>query len=134
MGTGYCSPNTARDYLKSGFPGRASDTPRLVHGDLWAEHVLIDPHTRSVSGIIDWGDAVIGDPVIDLAGVYAWRGEQGLKDLLAHYSGILDPDLIGRARYLATCFAIRNISLGQEMGHTPWIEAGRRALRWAIAT
>jgi thiamine kinase-like enzyme len=87
-----------------------------------------------VSGIIDWGDAVIGDPAIDLAAVYAWRGEQGLDDLLAYYSGTRDPDAIDRARYLAICLAIRNISLGQDLGHALWIEAGQRALRWAIAT
>ena len=122
------------DYLKSDLPGYANVTPQLVHNDLWAEHILIDPHTRSVSGIIDWGDAVVGDPAIDLAAVYAWRGEHGLRELLAHYSGALDPHIIDRARYLATCLAIRNIGLGQDLGHARWIEAGRRALQWVLTT
>jgi aminoglycoside phosphotransferase (APT) family kinase protein len=121
-------------YLESDVPGRFDDTPRLVHNDLWAEHVLIDPHTRRVSGIIDWGDAAIGDPTVDLAGVYAWHGEQGLRDVLTHYTGTLDPDIICRARYLTTCLAIHNIKLGQDLGHALWIRAGQKALRRAFAT
>ena len=121
-------------YLESDVPGRFDDTPRLVHNDLWAEHILIDPHTCSVSGIIDWGDAAIGDPAVDLAGVYTQYGEQGLRDILTHYTGTLDPDVICRARYLATCLAIHNIRLGQDLGRALWIRAGQRALRGAFAT
>jgi aminoglycoside phosphotransferase (APT) family kinase protein len=121
-------------YLKNDLPGPYCSTRRLVHSDLWAEHILIDPHTCSVSGIIDWGDAAIGDPAVDLAGVYAWRGESGLREVLPHYSGTLEPDIIGRARYLATCLAIRNLNLGQDLGRAQWISAGQKALRWAFAT
>jgi aminoglycoside 2''-phosphotransferase len=122
------------EYLKSTLPGHASDTPRLVHNDLWAEHILIDPHTLGVSGIIDWGDAAVGDPAIDLAAVYAWRGEQGLRDVLTHYPATLTSDIVDRACYLATCLAIRNLKLGQDLGHPQWIEAGRQALLWTFGT
>jgi aminoglycoside phosphotransferase (APT) family kinase protein len=122
------------NYLESDVPRGFDDILRLVHNDLWAEHVLIDPHTSSVSGIIDWGDAAIGDPAVDFAGVYAWHGEQGLRDVLTHYSGTLEPDIICRARYLATCLAIRNIILGQDLGRAQWVRAGQKALRWAFVT
>ena len=122
------------EYLKRDLPGCAGGTPRLVHNDLWAEHILIDPHTHSVSGIIDWGDAAVGDPAVDLAPVYAWRGEQGLRDVLNLYPATLTSDIVDRARYLATCLAIRNISLGQNLEHPRWIEAGQQALRWAFAS
>ena len=121
------------EYL-SDLSGSANDAPRLVHNDLWAEHILIDPHTLGVSGIIDWGDAAIGDPAIDLAPVHAWRGEQGLRDVLTHYPAALTSDIVDRARYLATCLAIRNLKLGQDMGHPRWVKAGRKALRWTFAT
>ena len=123
---------TLSEYLKGALPVGASGTPRLVHNDLWAEHVLIDPHTLGVSGIIDWGDAAIGDPAIDLAPVYAWRGEQGLRDVLNHYPATLISDIVDRSRYLAICLAIRNLKLGQDLGHPRWIEAGRKALRWSL--
>lgn len=41
---------------------------RLVHGDLYARHVLVSD--QKVSGVIDWGDAHIGDPALDLSIAY----------------------------------------------------------------
>lgn len=37
----------------------------LVHGDLGPEHVLVE--AGRLSGVIDWSDAHVGDPAIDLA-------------------------------------------------------------------
>jgi fructosamine-3-kinase len=41
-------------------------TPRLVHGDLWAGNVLVDPASYEVTGIIDGERALFGDPLFDL--------------------------------------------------------------------
>jgi aminoglycoside phosphotransferase (APT) family kinase protein len=38
----------------------------LLHGDLGPEHLLV--HDGRLAGVIDWGDARIGDPALD----YAW--------------------------------------------------------------
>ena len=40
-------------------------SPALVHGDLGPDHVLSS--TDTVTGVIDWSDASVGDPAIDLA-------------------------------------------------------------------
>jgi aminoglycoside phosphotransferase (APT) family kinase protein len=37
----------------------------LIHGDLGPEHVL--SHDGLITGVIDWSDARIGDPALDLA-------------------------------------------------------------------
>jgi aminoglycoside 2''-phosphotransferase len=42
--------------------------PVLVHRDLAPEHVLVDEHTGRLNGVIDFEDACVGDPVIDLVG------------------------------------------------------------------
>ncbi len=39
--------------------------PCLVHGDLGPEHLLADD--SGLTGVIDWSDAVVGDPAVDLA-------------------------------------------------------------------
>jgi aminoglycoside phosphotransferase (APT) family kinase protein len=39
--------------------------PCLVHGDLGPSHLLCDPD--GLRGVIDWSDACLGDPAIDLA-------------------------------------------------------------------
>lgn len=41
---------------------------RLLHHDLKGEHLLIDAR-GGVGGVIDWTDAVLGDPAEDIAGV-----------------------------------------------------------------
>jgi aminoglycoside phosphotransferase (APT) family kinase protein len=38
----------------------------LVHGDLYARHLLVDERGK-LSGVIDWGDIHLGDPATDLA-------------------------------------------------------------------
>lgn len=40
--------------------------PALTHSDLLPEHLLV--HEGKLAGVIDWGDARIGDPALD----YAW--------------------------------------------------------------
>lgn len=44
-----------------GFP------PCVIHGDLWFDHVLVDPERGCILGIVDFGDAGWGDPAQDLA-------------------------------------------------------------------
>jgi aminoglycoside 2''-phosphotransferase len=43
--------------------------PVLIHMDLWLNHILCDPHKATLTGVIDWGDATIGDPVLDFVGL-----------------------------------------------------------------
>jgi hypothetical protein len=43
-------------------PGGAE--PVICHGDLHVRHVLVDS-AGAASGVIDWGDLCLGDPVID---------------------------------------------------------------------
>ncbi len=66
-----------------------SYTPTLLHGDIASDHILVDPATKRMIGIIDFGDIHIGDPVYDLH----WYGDpaptlwqQRLLDLLPAYS------------------------------------------------
>jgi len=106
----------------------------LVHSDLWPEHILCDALSGEVSGIIDWSDALIGDPAIDFACLYAWYGEDWLKNVLMHYTKKLDTEIISRSRYLATCLAIHSITLGLEIGRTQWVDAGYTALQMMHAS
>lgn len=48
----------------------------ILHGDLGLSHVFVDPHTHRVIGLIDWSNAVIGDPLYDLA-TFAMGGPAG---------------------------------------------------------
>jgi aminoglycoside phosphotransferase (APT) family kinase protein len=123
-----------RRYLENETPVSFEGAASLVHNDLWAEHILVDSRSGRVSGIIDWGDTVIGDPAIDFACLYTWYGESWLENVLAHYTGKLDAEVISRSRYLATCVAIHCITLGRDLGRVQWVEAGYAALQLVLAT
>lgn len=60
--------------------------PALVHGDLGAEHLRC--RDGRLVGVIDWGDARVGDPAVD----YAWLLN------VAHPEWDVDPELRRRAR------------------------------------
>jgi aminoglycoside phosphotransferase (APT) family kinase protein len=121
-------------YLENDTPVSFQGSLSLVHNDLWAEHILVNTCSGEVSGIIDWSDAVIGDPAIDFACLYAWYGKSWSENVLAHYTGKLDAEVISRSRYLAMCLAIHNITLGRAQDRAQWINAGYAALELVFAT
>lgn len=51
-------------------PANLVFTPALLHGEVSAEHVLYDPATSRISGVIDFNGVVIGDPDQDLLYLY----------------------------------------------------------------
>lgn len=124
------NPDLLRRYLESEIPAPFEGPASLVHSDLWALHILIDSQSGRVSGIIDWADAIVGDPAIDFACLCTWYGESWLESVLANYSGDLDAGIIPRSQYLATCLAIHCITLGRDLGRGQWIEDGYAALQF----
>ena len=61
--------------------------PALLHADLGPEHLLV--RDGRLAGVIDWGDARVGDPALD----YCWL----LNCPFADWE--VDPDLRRRARF-----------------------------------
>jgi len=57
----------------------------VVHGDLYVGHVLVDRAER-VTGMIDWSEARVDDPSIDLTSHLMVFGEVGLTKLLDAYA------------------------------------------------
>src|SRR5499427_5597382 len=57
----------------------AVEVGSLCHGDLKAAHILVD--ADRLAGVIDWGDAVVGDPLWDIAR-FAHRADGGAVSLL----------------------------------------------------
>jgi aminoglycoside phosphotransferase (APT) family kinase protein len=65
----------------------------LIHGDLGAHHVLFED--GEITGIIDWGDARVGDPALDLGWALFGAPEPFATAVAAAY-GVTDEEL-GRA-------------------------------------
>ena len=59
----------------------------FLHGDLQAEHILVDPQTQRVIAFLDFADAQPGDPLLDIAVLSLW--DHDLADrVLEGYIGI----------------------------------------------
>lgn len=56
-----------------------------IHGDLYVGHVLVDESSR-VTGMIDWSEARVDDPAIDMSGHLMVFGEEGLEQLIRAYA------------------------------------------------
>ena len=117
-------------YLQSGrgvvAARRAAAT--LAHNDLAAEHVLLDPATHTITGIVDWSDLAVSDPAADFAGVFHWGGETFVKAVLGTYRAPIDADGLARARFLGACRGVADVTFGLETGRQEYIRAGIRAL------
>jgi aminoglycoside 2''-phosphotransferase len=61
--------------------------PALLHCDLGPGHVLYDPSTFHLTGVIDFGDLVIGDPARDFIYIYEDFGPFILQEVLTRYAG-----------------------------------------------
>lgn len=47
------------------------ETRGLIHGDFGSNNVLT--RNRRITGIIDWSEAAVGDPLYDIANIFFWR-------------------------------------------------------------
>ena len=56
---------------------------QLVHGDFGSNNVLSEGY--NITGVLDWSEAMIGDPLYDVANVFFWRGWLDCMEALAVY-------------------------------------------------
>jgi len=93
-----------------------SDVPELprclIHHDLSMEHVLYDRGGDEITGIIDWGDTCIGDPLRDFVGMWMWGGDEITTQALASYSGVVTIDHLPCVRLMGTCVAFGELEYG----------------------
>ncbi len=60
---------------------------RLVHGDLYVRHLLVNEQME-LCGVIDWGDVHIGDPAEDLAIAHSFLRPPDHGRFLAEYGEV----------------------------------------------
>ena len=69
--------------------------PALLHGDLSRDHIMVDAGT--ISGIIDFGDLMVGDPAFDWAGWESGSAPDTYQDRIWFY------------RWVAPTYQIRRV-------------------------
>jgi aminoglycoside phosphotransferase (APT) family kinase protein len=100
---------------------------RLVHGDLYARHILINSSGRP-TGVIDWGDVHLGDPALDIAIAHLILPSNSHAAFRAAY-GPIDDRTWTAARYRALYHAILELDYGVRERDVGMQESGRAALR-----
>lgn len=80
--------------------GPPSGDPVLCHGDFHLRHVLVSSDARA-AGVIDWGDACLADPALDLSFGYAAFTGRARAAFFRAYGEQPGPERQLRARVLA---------------------------------
>ena len=71
----------------------------IIHADFTHHHILFNKQNKNISGVIDFGDAQIGDPAFDFAGLFYDFGREFTTSVYEQYSTLIshdDPLLIHR--------------------------------------
>jgi aminoglycoside phosphotransferase (APT) family kinase protein len=113
-------------------PGPPAAETVVVHTDFYPEHLLVE--VGAVVGVIDWGDVALGDPAVDLAGLWYWQGERLLEEGLGAYARARRLDagtvrgLAARARFAAVCRAGADLEFGARHRRPAYTRMALRAL------
>jgi aminoglycoside phosphotransferase (APT) family kinase protein len=100
------------------------------HNDLGIEHVLVEPGTGAITGIIDWSDAAMVDPAYDVGLLYRDLGPAALDTLLRCGVGANDDGMRERAVFYARCGVLEDLAYGRETGRATYVDKSLAALDW----
>lgn len=102
----------------------------LCHGDLYARHLLISPE-RKLCGIIDWGDAHLGNPAVDLSIVYSFLPPSARASFWEIY-GTPDFNTQKLAEFRALFSASQIVVYAHDVGDADLLAEGLEALKFLI--
>jgi aminoglycoside phosphotransferase (APT) family kinase protein len=97
----------ALDWLKTALPAPHVDAPlHPVHGDLDPQHVLVNPATGFIQGVIDWTETHLGDAATDFVFLVTWKGWHFAEEVLHLYPRAIDKEFRSRLRYMAQLLSL----------------------------
>jgi aminoglycoside phosphotransferase (APT) family kinase protein len=111
--------------------GPRPDNLTVVHGDLYARHVLVD-ELRRATGIIDWSDVHLGDPALDLAIAFSAVAPAARDAFFAAY-GAVDARTLELARYRAIYHSAMVAHYGLRINDAELLSAGTKGLEQGLS-
>jgi len=100
----------------------------LIHADLAPEHILCDPQSGRLTGIIDWEDACTGDPALDFAGLLDTGGEAFVHRVLEAYRREMGPNFWARLQFYHQIAPFYRVQYGLETGDDAHLRGGLEEL------
>jgi aminoglycoside phosphotransferase (APT) family kinase protein len=113
-------------FLRSA-PPPAAGLHVLSHNDLGIEHVLVDPATGAVTGVIDWSDAALTDPAYDFGLILRDLGPAALAAAVRAYGGEVST---ARASFYARCKLLEDLAYGLRSGRDAYVTKSLTGLAW----
>jgi len=115
-------------------PRRYAGVPRFIHNDFQNEHIIVNPVTGRLSGIIDWSGAILGDPARDFSYVLLARGWAFVERAMNAYDLPLDAEFAERVVFSARLGSLAWLAdaIKRRADTTALLETVRRA--FAAAT
>ncbi|HEU5368459.1 MAG TPA: phosphotransferase, partial [Ktedonobacterales bacterium] len=107
--------------------------PVLIHRDLSSAHILYDTASSALAGIIDWGDAWIGDPALDFVGLLSEYGHEFTEATLAGYRGEQDATFWRRMHFYLRVVPFHEVLYGVQEGDETHIRQGVEGIEQALA-
>jgi hygromycin-B 4-O-kinase len=105
--------------------GQCPETRGLVHGDFGSNNVLAEG--GRVTGVIDWSEAMVGDPLYDTANIFFWRTWLDCMEQQARFFERKRPELLMDARL--ACYQLR---IGLEVLLEAMSDGDERVAAWAL--
>ena len=96
--------------------------PVVTHADVGGWNVLVDPTTSSVTAVIDWGDAEIGDPAFDFTAIRADHRRALFDALVAGYGPFPDDGFERRIETYARLYPLYSAFFARTVGRTSYEE------------
>ncbi|WP_326784658.1 phosphotransferase family protein [Streptomyces sp. NBC_00151] len=102
------------------------------HNDLGIEHVLVDPVTWTVTGIIDWSDAAVVDPAYDFGLLYRDLGPAATRAAIRSYRTDAHDlaALSERAVFYARCSVFEDLAHGIGTEQGKYVDKSLAAMEW----
>ena len=99
---------------------------RLLHNDLFPDHILVDPNSGTMVGLIDFDDASFGDPMLDFVQLRIWRGAGFVSDVLDQYRVPLDSGFHERLEFMSRLGSLAglyddHLQAGEVDKHRRWV-------------
>ncbi len=99
----------------------------LTHSDIMPEHIIVDPKTHTLSGIIDFGDILIADPAYDFT-FLARYGQDFLNECYKNYGLRIDDMFEERRQFYEDRLAVTNLEHSLELGNKERIATHKKQL------
>ncbi len=123
---------TKSEQLWEGFLGTQINftfQPVFIHGDLGCEHIFCDPLHARLTGVIDWGDSITGDPALDFVGLHWEHGQAFTERVLANYQGTIDAAFWQRMDFYLRYQPFSELLYGAYSSNKEILERGKAGLQ-----